>query len=112
MEILKAIWNSPFWDSPASAFVVPVVLISFFVLTEYLERRTLRLSRKAFADGWDPAKGTEYRHKWFPWRKCHMCFTSNSPNDKFTPSVFIDIDRWGVREVNAHAFRSRWEEIK
>ena len=112
MDILKAIWNSPFWDSPASAFVLPVVLISFFILTEYLERRTFRLSRKAFADGWDPQNDTRFRHKWFPSMTCRLVYYSNSPNDKFTPSVLVQRSSGRYVELPASVLRYRYNEIK
>ena len=112
MDILSAIWNSSFWESPASAFVVPVVLIGFFVLTEYLERRTFRLSRKAFADGWAPKKNTRFRHKWFPFMTCRVDFYSNSPNDAFTPSVFVQRGGGRYVELPAGVLRYRYREIK
>ncbi len=112
MGMLAAIWNSPFWDSPASAFVAPVVIISYFVLTEYLERRTLRLSRKAFADGWNPKKNTRFRHKWFPFLTCRVDFTSNSPNDAFTPSVFVQRNSGRYVEMPACVLRYRWKQIQ
>ncbi|QZE59618.1 hypothetical protein pEaSNUABM39_00038 [Erwinia phage pEa_SNUABM_39] len=111
-EFLLSIWNAPFWDEPVSAFVVPAIVIGWFVWTEYRERRALKLSRAVFATGWNPVKGTMYRHRYLPWRKCRMCFTSNSPNDKFIPSVFIDIERGGFVELPAHIFRSRYKEIE
>jgi len=106
LELLSA-----FFETPASAFVVPFVVISYFIIEHKYEKRTLRQSRAVFADGWDPAKGTEYKHKWWPGRRCSMCFTSNSPNDKFVPSVVINIAGIGVREMNANKFRSRYKEI-
>lgn len=112
MNLLSSIWNSPFWESPVSAFVVPVVLISFFILTEYLERRTLRLSRKAFADGWSPKKNTRFRHKWFPFMTCRVDFYSNSPNDAFTPSVFVQRNGGRYVELPACVLRYRYNEIK
>lgn len=111
-ELLLSIWNAPFWNEPVSAFVVPVLVISWFVWTEYRERRDLRLSRAVFATGWAPEKGTMYQHRFLPWRKCRMCYTVNSPNDKFCPSVFIEIVGGSYKELLAHTFRSRYKEIE
>lgn len=111
-DLLLSIWNSPFWNEPVSAFVVPVCVISYFLIEHYLEKRALRLSRAVFASGWGPVKGTEYRHRFLPWRTCRMCYTSNSPNDKFMPSVVIDVERGGIVELPAHVFRFRYREIE
>lgn len=112
MDILRSIWASPFWDSPASAFVPTTLIIAFFIYTEWRERRTLRLSRKAFADGWDPKKNTIFRHKWFPFMTCRVDFYSNSPNDKFTPSVFVQRNGGRYVEMPACVLRYRYNEIK
>ncbi|QZE57919.1 hypothetical protein MPK70_gp043 [Erwinia phage pEa_SNUABM_33] len=112
MDMLKAIWNSPFWDEPISAFVVPVIVIGYFIFTEWRERRTLRLSRKAFADGWGPKKNARFRHKWFPFMTCRVDFYSNSPNDKFTPSVFVQRNGGRYVEMPACVLRYRYSEIK
>lgn len=111
VEFLKYIWNLPFWDTPASAFSVPVVVITYFVIEHYWEKRALRKARAVFASGWDPVKGTEYVHRWWPKKRCRMCYTVNSPNDKFIPSVVIDIHRGGIVELPAHIFKSRWKEV-
>ncbi|QZE56581.1 hypothetical protein pEaSNUABM20_00045 [Erwinia phage pEa_SNUABM_20] len=112
METLLAFWNSPFWSSPASAFVVPVVVISYFIFTEWRERRIFRMSRKAFADGWDPKKNTRFRHKWFPFLTCRVDFYSNSPNDAFVPTVFVQRNSGRYVEIPAGILRYRWKEIQ
>lgn len=112
MEILALIWNSPFWDEPVSAFVVPVFVIGWFVYTEYRERRTLRLSRQAFADGWDPKKNDVFQHRLFPFLRCRVDFYSNSPNDKFIPSVFVQKSSGRYVEMPACVLRYNWKEIK
>ncbi|UAW96528.1 hypothetical protein pEaSNUABM22_00040 [Erwinia phage pEa_SNUABM_22] len=111
-EVLLAIWNSPFWDKPVSAFVVPAFVITWFIWTEYRERRELRLSREVFATGWAPVKGTMYRHRYLPWRTCRLCYTVNSPNDKFIPSVFIEIIGGSYKELTAHSFCTSYKEIE
>jgi hypothetical protein len=44
--------SGQFWSDPISAIITPVVIIGYFVFSEWRERRTLKMSRKAFADGW------------------------------------------------------------
>ena len=111
-DLLLSIYNNPFWDEPVSAFVIPVIVIGWFVWTEYRERRALKLSRAVFATGWSPEKGTMYRHRYLPWRRCRLCYTVNSPNDKFIPSVFIEVLDGGYTEMPAHLFHARYAEIK
>lgn len=112
MEILFAIWSSSFWDKPISAFVPAALMIGYVVIETYIERRTLRLSRKAFADGWDPKKNTRFQHRWFPFLRCRVDFTSNSPNDKFVPSVFVQKSSGRYVEMPAYVLRYRWKEIQ
>lgn len=104
--------SGQFWSDPISAIITPVVIIGYFVFSEWRERRTLKMSRKAFADGWAPKKGAKFQHRWFPWMRCHVDFTSNSPNDKFTPSAFVRKSSGRYIEMPACVLRYRWKEIQ